>query len=48
MNLEFDQWLDKYEEDVNIELAEQGYFEELDFDLERELENRYEKYLKTN
>ena len=43
--LSFDEWYAIVEEEVNIELAESGADRELDFNSEREFEDRYEKYL---
>ncbi len=43
--LSFEDWYDRYEEEINIELAELGADRELDFDSEREFEKRYTKYI---
>lgn len=46
--LEFDEWYSKFEEEINIELAETGKDRELDFDPEKEFVNRYNIYLEHN
>jgi len=43
--LGFVEWSCLYEDEIYIELAESGADRELDFDLELELEKRYEEYL---
>jgi hypothetical protein len=43
--LEYEEWLAKFEDEINIELAENGADREMDFDVEKEFENRYEMYL---
>ena len=43
--LGFVEWFGVYEDEIYIELAESGADRELDFDLELELEKRYEEYL---
>ncbi len=43
--LEFEEWFAKFEDEINIELAETGADREMDFDNEREFEKRYEMYL---
>lgn len=43
--LSYDEWYDINEEEINIELAENGADRELDFDPEREFDERYEEYL---
>ena len=43
--LEFEEWFAKFEDDINIELAETGADREMDFDSEREFDKRYEMYL---
>ena len=40
----FEQWVDKYSDEIDIELAENGADRELDFDRESEYESRYMKY----
>ena len=44
--MEFEQWLNKYENDMLIEIAENGSDRELDFDAEIFMENRYDDYVK--
>ncbi len=46
--LDFEEWFGVYEDEINIELAESGADRELDFDLELELEKRYQEYLDKN
>jgi len=46
--LTFEKWLELYEDEILIELAESGADRELCFNLEDELETRYFKYLKEN
>mgnify|MGYP001150485577 CR=1 FL=1 len=41
----YEEWFAKFEDDINIELAETGADREMDFDREREFEKRYEMYL---
>lgn len=43
--LEFDEWYELFEDFINTELAENGADREMDFDSEREFDNRYEMYL---
>lgn len=43
--LDFDEWYDKFEDEITVELAETGADREMDFDREREFEKRYEMYL---
>ena len=43
--LTFDEWYCLYEDEINIELAENGADREMDFDSELEFEIRYQKYL---
>lgn len=43
--LTFEKWYELHEEDINIELAENGADREMDFNPEIEFENRYEDYL---
>lgn len=43
----FDEWYELNEENINIELAENGADREMDFNPELEFENRYQKYLET-
>ncbi len=43
--LNFDEWYEINEEEINIELAESGADRELGFDAELEFEYRYTKYL---
>lgn len=45
--LEYEEWFAKFEDEINIELAETGADREMDFDSEREFEKRYEMYLNT-
>ena len=42
--LSFEEWYNLNEENIYIELAENGADRELDFDSEKEFEKRYEKY----
>jgi hypothetical protein len=42
--LSFEQWYDENEADINFELAETGADRELDFDSEKEFEDRYQKH----
>ena len=42
--LSFEDWYDIHEEEIYIELAESGADRELDFDSEKEFEERYLKY----
>ena len=46
--LTFDEWYSLNEDEINIELAENGAYRELDFDSELEFEVRYQKYLNQN
>jgi len=46
--LTFDEWYNLYEDEINIELAENGADREVDFDPELEFEVRYQKYLNQN
>jgi len=46
--LTFDEWYCEYEEEINTELAENGADREMCFDLEAELEIRYEQYIDEN
>ena len=46
--LSFDEWYEINEEEINIELGETGADRELDFDPEREFDERYEKYINSN
>ena len=48
VKMEFEEWCEKNEEELYIMFAETGMDRELDFDLEDEIEKRYEKYLKEN
>ncbi len=43
--LEFEEWYELFEDEINIELAETGADREMDFDSEREFDKRYEMYL---
>jgi hypothetical protein len=43
--LNFEEWYNKFEEEIDIELAETGADREMDFDREKEYEKRYDKYL---
>jgi len=43
--LSFDDWYDLHEDEINIELAENGADREMDFDSEKEFEKKYQKYL---
>ena len=43
--LEYGEWYCLNEEKINIELAESGADREMDFDLEREFDKRYNLYL---
>jgi len=42
--LEYDEWFDKHQDAINIELAETGADRELDFNPEEEFRIRYEAY----
>ena len=42
--LSFEEWLTVCQDDIDIELAENGADRELDFDPESEYERRYDKY----
>ena len=46
--LNFDEWYCLHEDEINIELAENGADREMDFDPELEFEIRYEDYLNQN
>jgi hypothetical protein len=46
--LSYDEWLEEHQSDINIELAETGADRELDFNLEIELEKRYDIYVDNN
>ncbi len=43
--LEYDEWFDKHQDAINIELAETGADREMDFNPEEEFRTRYEAYL---
>ena len=43
--LKYEDWYDKFENCINIELAEIGADRELDFNSELEFDKRYEMYL---
>ena len=43
--LKYEEWYTKFEDEINIELAESGADREMDFDSEREFDERYEMYL---
>jgi len=43
--LEYEEWYVKFEDEINIELAETGANREMDFDGEREFDKRYDMYL---
>ena len=43
--LEYDEWFDQFEEEINLELAETGADREMDFNPEEEFRRRYESYL---
>jgi hypothetical protein len=45
MFLEYEDWCEKFEDEINIELAENGCDREMDFDSELEFERRYNIYL---
>ena len=45
--LNYDDWYERNEEEINIELAETGADRELDFDSEKEFDDRYSKYVET-
>ena len=47
MKLRYDEWYNLNEDEINIELAENGANREMDFDSERGFEKRYEIYLNT-
>jgi hypothetical protein len=44
--LSYMEWFSIHEEDIRIELAESGADREMDFDIEKEFEVRYEDYHK--
>jgi thymidylate synthase len=44
--LTYDQWYEKYEDEISIEFAETGADRECDFDPDLLLEDRYDEYLK--
>tara|TARA_R100000781_G_C4019885_1_gene106727 strand:+ start:85 stop:270 length:186 start_codon:yes stop_codon:yes gene_type:complete len=44
--LSYTEWISINEEDIRIESAETGADREMDFDIEKELEIRYEDYFK--
>ena len=46
MKIAFEEWCEKNEEELSIMFAETGMDRELDFNIENELEELYEKYLK--
>ena len=46
--LEYDEWYSKFEDIINIELAETGADRELCFNPEKEFDKRYELYLENN
>jgi len=46
--LSFEDWYGINEDEINIELAENGADRELDFNPEKEFEKRYEKYINTS
>lgn len=46
--MEFDEWCDLYSDKIWDELLNNGIAQELNFNFERELEHRYEKYLEEN
>lgn len=41
--MEYDEWLEQNEEELTIRWAESGRDREMDFDLERALEDEYRK-----
>lgn len=43
--LSFEEWYDKNENSINIELAESGADREMDFNSEEEFNKKYEMYL---
>jgi len=42
---QYEEWFAKFEDEITIELAETGADREMDFDIEREFEKRYEMHL---
>jgi len=44
MKMTFEEWLDLNEDECNIYFAETGMDRELDFNVENELERRYQEY----
>jgi len=46
--LSFEDWYNINEDEINIELAENGADREMDFNPEKEFEKRYEKYINTS
>jgi hypothetical protein len=45
MKLTYEEWYDLNEDEINIELAENGADREMDFNPEDEFNKRYETYL---
>jgi len=43
--LKYEEWFARFENEINIELAETGADKEMDFDAEQEFEKRYAMYL---
>lgn len=43
--LNFDEWYELNEKEINIELAENGADREMDFDSEKEFRDRYQEYV---
>ena len=40
-------WFNKNEHSIMTEIMESGVYREMDYDLEKEIEKRYEKYLES-
>jgi hypothetical protein len=45
--LEYEEWFAKFEDEIDVEITETGTDREMDFDVEREFDKRYEMYLNT-
>ena len=43
--LTYEEWVLEYGEEIDIELAENGADREMDFDIENEIEIKYDKYV---
>tara|TARA_R100000750_G_scaffold56852_1_gene43565 strand:+ start:2167 stop:2400 length:234 start_codon:yes stop_codon:yes gene_type:complete len=47
-DLTYDEWLELNQDEIDIELAENGADREMDFDCDNEYEHRYLQYLSDN